>query len=477
MPDAGKTSGVSGDGASAVSLEGVSKIYPLYGNPGDRLKDAIGFHRWIPWLSRPKTYDFYALKDINLSIRPGERVGIVGRNGAGKTTLLKLVTENFAPSSGQVSVNGSVQALMQMGLGFNPEFTGYENIAASLGYNGLVDDALEAATKDVVDFVELDEFLHQPMKTYSLGMQARLQFAAATAIHPDIVIIDEVMGAGDAYFSAKSGRRMEALADTGCTLLLVSHSVQQMLQFCERVVWLDEGQIRMDGPALDVLTRYESHLEHRSEQIYLSEEPPQDPGQDPTEAPVQNAEEALETAQTDDEEFLVTLEDGRVVQRWPSNSGVKTIRLSMLSNNEPIEQFTADEPVEIEIEIICEEPGEYGLRYLLTFWRSDGLRAARLENQVDRFVFDAEEERRSIKIICPKMLLGPGKYDLSLSIYDLLNYSSSVAGRETRFDYLQKALPITVGSGKRKNGAALCKISSEWTFDHEVISCTDQDQG
>jgi len=200
---------------------------------------------------------FHALHNVDFSIARGERIGLVGRNGAGKTTLLKLITDNFEPTSGRVLVNGSVQALMQLGLGFHPEFSGLENIRSALSYNGLVGDELEEAVEDVIDFVELGEFLNQPLKTYSLGMNARLQFAAATAIRPDILLVDEVLSAGDSYFSAKSAFRMDKLAKSGCTLILVSHSWQQIQQYCRRCIWLRDGRVHMDGPTHEIMSKYE----------------------------------------------------------------------------------------------------------------------------------------------------------------------------------------------------------------------------
>jgi len=208
----------------SIALENVSKVYRLYPSPVAQMIDVLGLDRFMPW-RRASYPEFPALDDVTLTLHKGERVGIVGRNGAGKTTLLKLITGNFRPSKGTVRVEGRVQALMQVGLGFHPEFTGRENIRSSLLYNGLSGEAFQAAVADVIDFVELGEFLDQPLKTYSLGMSGRLQFAAATAIQPEILIVDEVLGAGDAYFSAKSAERMERFAESGCTLLLVSHSM------------------------------------------------------------------------------------------------------------------------------------------------------------------------------------------------------------------------------------------------------------
>jgi len=201
-----------------------------------------------------------ALKDITLKVKKGQRVGIIGANGAGKTTLLKLLCGNIVPTSGDVSVSGEIQALMGMGTGFHPEYTGRENAEASLQYNGLSSENYQTALEGVIEFSELGVFLDQPFKTYSLGMQARLMFATATAIKPEILIVDEVLGAGDAYFVAKSKIRVDELVNSGCTMLLVSHSMAQILELCTDVLWMEKGTVRMFGNAFDVVKAYEEFV-------------------------------------------------------------------------------------------------------------------------------------------------------------------------------------------------------------------------
>jgi len=222
----------------AISIVCLKKVYRLYQNTFDRVIDALGLDRLR--IGRKKKYqEFSALDDLSVTIEHGERIGLIGRNGAGKTTLLKLITGVFEPTAGKISVDGSVQALMQIGIGFHMEMSGYENIRGALIYNGLTERQMDEAIEDVIEFVELGDYLYQPLRTYSLGMLSRLQFATATAIRPDILIADEVLGVGDAYFSAKSADRMRRLTGSGCTLILVSHSMQQILQFCERAIWID----------------------------------------------------------------------------------------------------------------------------------------------------------------------------------------------------------------------------------------------
>src|ERR1700721_49278 len=182
---------------------------------------------------------------LGFKIERGRRTGPIGRNGAGKTTLLKLISGNFRPSVGRVAVSGSVQALMTMGQGFHPDYTGRENIQASLHYNGLSQAEVAEAFEEVIDFCELGPFLEQPFKTYSSGMQSRLMFATATAIRPDILVIDGVLAAGDAYFLAKSKQRVDKIIANGCTLLLVSHSMQQVLELCDEAISLTGALINL----------------------------------------------------------------------------------------------------------------------------------------------------------------------------------------------------------------------------------------
>ena len=251
---------MSAPAPAVILLKNVSKRYTLYPSYKHLACDQLGFYR-LPFMTRPDFPIKKALNDVSLTIRRGERVALVGRNGAGKSTLLKLLTGNFAPTAGSVRITGSVQALMGVGIGFHPDLTGYQNIRHSLLYSGLSGAAYDDALADVVEFCELGEFLYQPFSLYSLGMQARTQFAVASAVNPDILIIDEVLGAGDGYFAHKSAKRMQALTGkSGCTLLLVSHSAQQVLQFCERAVRLHDGQIIDDGDAASMMYRYEEDI-------------------------------------------------------------------------------------------------------------------------------------------------------------------------------------------------------------------------
>jgi len=244
----------------ALSLQNVGKMYRMYPSRLAMAIEVTGVSRLFPW-RKTRIPEFWALRNINLEVPRGERLGIIGRNGAGKSTMLKLLTGNLSPTEGQVNVNGTVQALLTSGAGFHPEFTGYENIRSSLVYQGVHPDQVESAVQDIVEFTELGDFLKQPFKLYSAGMQARLTFATATVLKPDILIVDEILGAGDAYFAGKSLERMKNLVEnTGATVLIVSHSLDQILRYCNQCIWMERGRIVQRGPALEVVKAYEQFI-------------------------------------------------------------------------------------------------------------------------------------------------------------------------------------------------------------------------
>jgi homopolymeric O-antigen transport system ATP-binding protein len=447
-----------------VVLSGVTKAYRLYHSRLAKIVDVIG----LPGMGRRRRYDeFEALNGIDLRVHRGERLGIVGRNGAGKTTLLKLVSGVSYPTRGTVEIRGRVQALMSVGLGFHPEFSGLDNIRASLAYNGLEGRALDRATEDVVDFAELGGFLHQPLKTYSLGMQARLMFASATAIQPDTLIVDEVLGAGDAYFAAKCADRMRRLTSSGCTLLLVSHSMQQIIQFCDRVVWLEAGRVVMDGSARGVVGAYEVESARRIHSALPganggsggeSQQVEQFGNRPWLASQIDERERTL--VQSDVTAFEAMLGDGRRVMRWPSTRGVKIESLRLMRDGVTATAFESGKSLEIEMEIRSEVSGEVTCRYYFSFFSVDGRRAAWVTNSVDRFLA-VEGQRRWVRVCLTPLLLGRGNYVLSTSIFD--GTDPSEIGRATRYDLLARCLEFTV-TDRDARDPAIFHHPAEWEF-------------
>lgn len=244
--------------ACVIEIERVSKCYTLYDRPSDRLRQFFlpRFRR----LSRkiPEGYyrEFWALRDVSLVVSRGETIGIIGKNGAGKSTLLQVICGTLTPTSGKITVKGRVAALLELGAGFNPDFTGLENVKTYATILGLSQDALNIRLDDILSFADIGDYVHQPVKTYSTGMMVRLAFAVASAVEPEVLVVDEALSVGDLAFQNKCLRRIERFIDSGGTTLFVSHSMQQVSTFCSRAYWIHDGKVRETGTAKSVVNRY-----------------------------------------------------------------------------------------------------------------------------------------------------------------------------------------------------------------------------
>jgi len=238
----------------AISLKSVSKYYKLYDNPKDRIKEALS-----PF-NKKYHKEFYALKNINLEVKKGEILGVVGRNGSGKSTLLKLICGVLSPSHGIVQVNGKISALLELGAGFNPEFTGYDNIYFYATILGLSKQEIDGKIDEIIAFADIGEFITQPIKTYSSGMKSKLGFAVAVHIDPEILILDEVLAVGDALFRRKCHAKMDEFFKAGKTIIFVSHDVNAVAERCTRAILLEDRQILLDKDPKEVSMYYQKLL-------------------------------------------------------------------------------------------------------------------------------------------------------------------------------------------------------------------------
>ncbi len=224
----------------AISLSNVSKCFKRYDRPIDRLKEVL-----LP--SKNYADDFWALRDINLEIPKGQSVGIVGRNGSGKSTLLQIIAGILTPTTGEVNINGRVSALLELGSGFNPEFTGRQNVFFNGRLLGLDKIEIEQKFEEIAEFADIGDFIEQPVKTYSSGMFVRLAFAVATSTTPDILIVDEALSVGDEAFQRKCFARIQSIQDRGGTILFVSHSASSVVELCKYAVLMSLGEILLSG--------------------------------------------------------------------------------------------------------------------------------------------------------------------------------------------------------------------------------------
>lgn len=233
-----------------ISVKHLTKVYKLYDKPIDRLKEALNPFK--------KSYhkDFYALNDVSFDIKKGETVGIIGKNGAGKSTLLKIITGVLTPTSGSVQVNGKIASLLELGAGFNPDYTGLENIYFQGSLMGYTRAEINAKVDEILAFADIGEFIHQPVKSYSSGMFARLAFAVAINVDPDILIVDEALSVGDMLFQVKCMARMRAMMEQGVTVLFVSHDTHSIKTLCNQAVWIENGCVKEYGDAGTVANKY-----------------------------------------------------------------------------------------------------------------------------------------------------------------------------------------------------------------------------
>jgi lipopolysaccharide transport system ATP-binding protein len=234
-----------------VEMHDVGKMYKLYAHPQDRLKDSL-FWRF----GRRYGHEFWALRDVSFELRRGETLGIIGRNGSGKSTLLQVVAGVLQPTTGSFATYGRLAALLELGSGFNPEFTGRENVFLSGAILGLQKHEIEARFDEVASFADIGDFLDQPVKLYSSGMYVRLAFALSTSVDADILVIDEALAVGDIFFRQKCYQRLQALRDRGVAVILVSHAMLDVEQFCQRAILLEHGRPTFQGPSDEAVKRY-----------------------------------------------------------------------------------------------------------------------------------------------------------------------------------------------------------------------------
>jgi len=237
----------------AIKVNHVSKDFKLYYDKAHTLKEKLLF---FSKKNKDKNHILHVLKDINLDIKKGESVALIGTNGSGKSTLLKLMTKIIYPNKGKITTNGKLTSLLELGAGFHDDFTGRENIYFNASIFGLTRQEINAKLEEIIEFSELREFIDNPVRTYSSGMYMRLAFSVAINVQADILLIDEILAVGDKHFQDKCFAKLKELKDSGKTIVIVTHNMDQVKRFCDRAVWLYKGEIRQDGKVDDVLKEY-----------------------------------------------------------------------------------------------------------------------------------------------------------------------------------------------------------------------------
>ncbi len=419
----------------AIRVEGVSKRYPLFGHPWY----AVRYLASLIWRGTLPArisagHGVQALSDIGFNVSKGERVGLVGRNGAGKSTILKLLAGNFPPTTGQLVINGSVYCLFPGAVSFSFEQSAEENARQYLSYLGLPPKELQARIDEIREFTELGEYFYQPTKNLSLGMRVRAEFAVATAQSADVIIIDEVLGAGDIYWSEKIAQRMEKMCANGTTLLLVSHSLSQVNRYCERAVWIERGEVVMDDLAFEVTKRYESFLERLSWQTDDIED------------------KSLEIENVGAEMGSEVLsESGQTVTRWPGRGDV--IIAGVWINEKADTYFSISNtvtPIKIRLALRALKAGEFCLRYLITFWNDTGKRVAVIENILD-VVSLRVEQIHNVIVSRDSISLLHGKYHMTVTVSDAVMAQETTNEFAVRQDVIYKSFIFEISDNSLKN--------------------------
>ena len=334
----------------SIQVEGLSKCYHIYDRPRDRL---------LQMLQRGKKKyfrEFWALHDVSFSVKRGETVGIIGRNGSGKSTLLQMICGTVAPTTGNVRTHGRVAALLELGAGFNVEFTGRENVMLNAAILGFSAQEMHERMADVLAFSELGDFLDQPVKTYSSGMYARLAFSIAIHVDPDILIVDEALSVGDARFVAKCMRRIKEIKEQGTTILFVSHDVGSIRTLCERVVWLDKGHLVEQGDVFPVTGRYMEFMfqdEKTEEEILHAEIASQQ---------VPDAPQSVGMSAAASDIPAEVLLDTRPVTHWGSHKGSIVSAAVLDADGERKNVHYWNTPIEVRIELCI--PAEVSREHL-----------------------------------------------------------------------------------------------------------------
>jgi lipopolysaccharide transport system ATP-binding protein len=342
----------------AIRVRNLSKCYQIYDRPHDRLKQSL-YPRLQKLVGKPpKQYhrEFWALKDVSFEVKKGETIGIIGRNGSGKSTLLQLICGTLTPTGGAVETDGRIAALLELGSGFNPEFTGRENVYMNASILGLTEAEIDARYDDIVAFADIGEFIEQPVRTYSSGMYVRLAFAVIAHVDADILIIDEALAVGDAFFTQKCMRFLRAFREHG-TVLFVSHDTGAVINFCHHAIWLEKGQQKLSGSAKEVCEAY----------LAAFYESQQGPSQDRVDEP-KHTEKKIQPIRTKRDQRLDFINcsnlrnDLEVFSFRPDTSGfglrgatIEGVRFTDIEGNQLI-WVVGSEEVLLEIEVAAHQP-------------------------------------------------------------------------------------------------------------------------
>lgn len=395
-----------------VKVENLDKIYRLYDKPIDRLKESLS-------ITKKKYHrEHYALKGISLEVKKGECVGIIGTNGSGKSTLLKILTGVLNPTSGELNIRGRISALLELGAGFNMEYTGIENIYLNGAISGYSKDEMNKKISSIVEFADIGDFINQPVKTYSSGMFVRLAFAVAINVDPDILIVDEALSVGDNVFQSKCYKKFEELKEKGKTILLVTHDVDSVRKFCDRSIWIEKGCLKEDGDVKKITSQYMAYTTKRAVSI--------------DEKMITNSEKSNKTNAIREKSFTP-------ISRWGSNIGmIKYVTIYSGENETEYLEKGHDFRLVIDVQIVQDVMRDYpvGIAFSIKNKKGQDLIVA---STFDQNKFFVKEGVYKVTFDMENYLV-PGEY------YIVASLETREAQIPTYIDYIEGAHYFKVGS-------------------------------
>jgi len=407
----------------AIRLDGISKIYRIYHKPIDRLKQIL-----LP--NRKYYQEFTALHPLTLDIHAGETVGIIGRNGSGKSTLLQMIAGTLTPTSGIMEVNGRIAALLELGSGFNPEFTGRENIYLNASILGISKHEIDNRMDDILAFADIGDFIDQPVKTYSSGMYVRLAFAVSINVDPDILIVDEALAVGDGRFQLKCFEKIKALKEAGTTILVVSHDLQTIRQICDKVVLIDRGKMLDYGAPNDVVNHYTKILFSDLRQSHEEEN-----------GGTQSIESAFRNKNTEfaGANSYVSRASSKEY-RYGHHTGLIERFAVMNSLGEDVRSVTTCEEVIVKFQVKALRRVEKPI-YAMTIKNIKGLEVYGSNTYFQNFDFRPLQDGETVEVsFRQRICLIPGDYYISLGFVELVD--GNIVPLDRRYDVIElKVLP------------------------------------
>ncbi len=407
---------------TVIAVKDVHKKFKVYFDKGTSLKEKVLFGK------RSRYEDRWVLKGINMDVKKGEAVGLVGQNGCGKSTLLKLMTRIMYPDKGSIEITGRVSSLIELGAGFHPDMSGRENIYTNAAIFGLTHKEIEERLQDIIEFSELGEYIDNPVRTYSSGMYMRLAFSVAINVDADVLLIDEILAVGDANFQAKCFNRMREIKAMGTTIVIVSHSLAQIEQICDRSYWIQDGLIQAEGAPRDVHPKYLEFMGELRQEIIEKED--------------KKKEEKVRRAEKKSE-------DG---SRWGNGDAEITAVSTYNSKGQTTTVFQTGETVTLRVEYTVSKPVKDAI-FGIAIYRNDGTHVYGTNTQIDKLKsFDLTGDG-VLEVTLDRMALLPGAYIFDIAIH---NYDGENA------DYYKNAHKIEMYSPV--GDAGIYRIEHEWKW-------------